>query len=259
MDQGERTGELYDFLYRDSNRIGSYYAQVFGGLLSTFETTRGQNKTTAKTVKGSAYVLSGEGTSSQQTQSGSKQTLNPHDIVAADVLASLMSTQRVNHDVTKAPNGSLVIAHGTLVFIDRSMLELGKTAFGMAMEVERKKPKHQRNAEAIQNADLIEGFLGKIVIPSAFLLRADGGPLVGGTIKDEGMEEPITSYYFKHGTAGLSGVHMVGIKESASLAFTVPGTQLFAAGQQAAQVLSDLLFPKSAVRVTPIALFRKLT
>jgi len=37
----EQTGALYDFLYRDSNRIASYYAQLFGGRLSSFEETFG--------------------------------------------------------------------------------------------------------------------------------------------------------------------------------------------------------------------------
>lgn len=81
---------------------------------------------------------------------------------------------------------------------------------------------------------------------------------MAGTIKESGMEEPISSYYFKHGTAGLADVYLVGIKETPTLSFSLPNTQLMGAGQQAAQALSDLVFPPEAIRVTPIALFREL-
>ncbi len=51
---------------------------------------------------------------------------------------------------------------------------------------------------------------------------------------------------------------MVGVKEVPSASFKLPDSQLFGAGQQMAQALSDMLFPPDAIRITPIALFRKL-
>lgn len=51
---------------------------------------------------------------------------------------------------------------------------------------------------------------------------------------------------------------MIGIKEVPSPSFTLPDTVLLGAAQQAAQGLSDMLFPSLAIKVTPIALFRKL-
>jgi hypothetical protein len=70
---------------------------------------------------------------------------------------------------------------------------------------------------------------------------------------------PEKSDYFKHGTAGLAEVYVIGIKEFPSGAFSLPQTQLIGTGQQAAQVLSNLLFPSEAIRVIPLAFFRKLT
>jgi len=40
------------------------------------------------------------------------------------------------------------------------------------------------------------------------------------------MEEPISTYYFKHGVAGLSGVHAIGIKEVPSSAFVLVQPEL---------------------------------
>jgi hypothetical protein len=70
---------------------------------------------------------------------------------------------------------------------------------------------------------------------------------------------PEKSDYFKHSTAGLAEVYVIDIKEIPSGAFSLPQTQLIGAGQQAAQVLRNLLFPSEAIRVTPLAFFRKLT
>jgi hypothetical protein len=72
------------------------------------------------------------------------------------------------------------------------------------------------------------------------------------------MEEPIPVYYVKHGTAGLSDVYLIGIKEIPTAAVTLGEGHLMAAGQGAAQFLRSVMFPEDAMRVTPIALFRKL-
>jgi hypothetical protein len=72
------------------------------------------------------------------------------------------------------------------------------------------------------------------------------------------MEEPITSYYFRHGTAGLADVYLIGIKETPTKKFITPSNQFIGIAQQGAQMLSDLLFPSDAIRVTPVTLFRKL-
>ncbi|MFN2456405.1 MAG: hypothetical protein ABR577_19595, partial [Pyrinomonadaceae bacterium] len=68
MESEEQTGALYDFLYRDSNRIASYYAQVFGGRLSSVEeidTTRDIIDTTGHATVG---VVGGDLKSSKENQ-----------------------------------------------------------------------------------------------------------------------------------------------------------------------------------------------
>jgi hypothetical protein len=138
------------------------------------------------------------------------------------------------------------------------MIELASAAFETTLESERKKPKHQRTAGVAENLFMLQRFIKAVTFPSAFLLRTDSGHQVAGTIKEEGMEEPISSYYFKHGPAGLAGVYLVGIKEVAAGWFSLPETQLFGAGQFAAKAFSEMVFPPDAIRITPIALFRKL-
>jgi hypothetical protein len=72
------------------------------------------------------------------------------------------------------------------------------------------------------------------------------------------MEEPIASYYFKYGPNGLADIYVIGIKEVPSQPFMLPNTQLFGASQQGADYLCNLLFPPNTIKITPLAMFRKL-
>jgi hypothetical protein len=256
--EGQPVG-LYDFLYRDSNRITSYYAQIFGGQLSSIETSDSERSSLDTGFKGNMHIISGEQRTGSQVETGSKRIVDPHDIITTDVLSSLQEGGRLNSDLAGAPHGSLVIAHGTILFVDKILGEVGSVAVDVSIRQEQSKPHSKQDKAAIAAQRIAQQFLTKVQIPSTFLLRNSDGILVGGTIKEAGMEEPISTYYFKHGTSGLADVHVICIKEIPSTSFALPNTQLVGAGQIFAQALSDLLFPPGAIRVTPIAIFRKLS
>jgi hypothetical protein len=178
--------------------------------------------------------------------------------VRTDILTSLVEGRFVTENINEAAHGTLVLSQGSLVFIERSMLELAAMAMDFAMQSQSQRGQSAQERQNRQLMKFIKEFVSKLVLPSAFALQMLSGEQIVGTIKDSGMEEPIASYYFKHGAAGLAGVYVIGIKEVPSGAFSLPNTQLLGAGQQAARALSTLLFPPDAVRVTPLALFRKL-
>jgi hypothetical protein len=258
VEAGKPAGALYDFLYRDSNRITSYYAQIFGSRLSSIERTDLERSSLDSGFKGSLHVLSADQRSTNQTETSSKQVLDPHDIITTDVLSSLQERGRLNSDLAGAPHGSLVIAHGTLLFVDKILGEAGSVAVGESIRQELSKPHSKQDKAAIASQRLGQQFLNRVQIPSTFLLGTDTGVMVAGTIKEAGMEEPISTYYFKHGNAGLADVFVICIKEVPSPSFVLPNTQLIGVGQAFAQALSELLFPAGSIRVTPIAIFRKL-
>ena len=210
-------------------------------------------------LKGNVAVASGEFKSVGDIQSTTRRSIDPHDVITTDILASLMESRFITQNINEAPHGTLVIAQGTIVFIERSMLELAALSMDMAMQNPAGRGSAPQDRTNRQILKFVKEFLSKLVLPSAFVIRMPSGLQIAGTIKDAGMEEPISSYYFKHGAAGLAEVYIIGIKEIPSEAFSLPQAQLIGAGQQAAQILSNLLFPSEAIRVTPLALFRKLT
>lgn len=264
MDRDEPAGalseplSLYDFLYRDAGRMASYYAQIFSGRLSSLEQTDSERTSEDKGAKLNIQVASGDLKHTRETSHMAKRTIDPHDVVTTDVLAFLQQNSHIEPSVVEAAHGALILTHGTLVFIDRSMAELAVLSFDLMITEEERKPKAKQDLASLHGMRFIRELLPQLSIPSAFVMQGSDGSQVAGTIKEDGMEEPIASYYFKYGAAGLSDVYLIGIKETPSEAFTLPSTQLIGAGQQAAQALTDMLFPPEAIRVTPLALFRKL-
>ena len=145
-----------------------------------------------------------------------------------------------------------------MTFIDRTMIQLATSALGVAADAEKRKPTKQRNQGAIDGFSAIKNFMELVPLPSAFALRTESQVNVVGTLKDLGMEEPISAHYFKHGNAGLSGVYLVGIKEVPTPVTDAQAPSLLSAANQTAEALSGMLFPPDAVRVTPIAMFREI-
>lgn len=258
MEQEEQQVALYDFIYRDSARISSYYAQIFGGRLTTLEETDSARDTVDKSARMNVQVAAGDIKSSKENLAASKRTIDPHDIITTDVLVFLQGTGRLEADIDVAPHGSLMIASGTIVFVDRGVLSLADLVFELEIVAKRKAARTPAEKSEVAQLELVRKFLAKLDLPSGFLLQTQDGVQVAGTIKESGMEEPISTYYFKHGSAGLSDVYLIAIKEAPTYSFTLPNTQLIGAGQIAVQALADMLFPPQAIKVTPVALFRKL-
>jgi hypothetical protein len=262
MEQDEREAlpdALYDFLYRDSSRIASYYAQIFTGLLTTLEETESERDTTDKGAKLNLQLASGDVKSGQENMRSQKRIIDPHDVLTTDVLSSLRSAGKFSEDVLGAPQGALIVAQGTLVLVDRGMLQLAVVALEAEASNKMKTAKTPaQRAEAQVLKQQIIPFLSKIDLPSGFVLQTTEGLDIAGTLKDDGMEEPISTYYFKHGAAGLSSVYLIGIKETATYSFALPSEQIIGAGQVAAEALRNMMFPPGAVMVTPIALFREI-
>jgi hypothetical protein len=258
MEQDDQPAALYDFLYRDSSRIASYYAQIFSGHLTTLEEVESERETKDKGAKLNLQVASGDVKSGAEILRSQKRVIDPHDLRTTDVLSTLQSEGRFNDDVLAAPHGSLIVANGTLVFVDRSMLELAVVVLEAEAERQRKAAKTPVERAQAQNLKQVLPFLSKVILPSGFLLRTADGTNIAGTLKESGMEEPISTYYFKHGTAGLSSAYMIGIKEMPATSFTLPAEQMIGAGQAAAEALRNMMFPPGAIMVTPIALFREI-
>lgn len=255
----EQAVALYDFLYRDSNRIVSYYAQIFGGRITSQEETNLRRQSKDTSIKGDLKIVSTDAKSSRENQVISKQIVDPHDVLTSDVLTHLVRNRDINKDIENAPHGALVLVQGTVGFLEHSMTEMAiVTIKSIVLPQMKRAAKNAEGKAGVEATELAVKLLEKVRVPSAFTFKTTSGIQVVGTIKDEGMEEPIVTYYFKHGTGGLAEVYLIGIKETSTSAEVLPHTDFIGMGLSAAQGLTDFLFPPDSIRVTPIALFRAL-
>lgn len=259
-EEPEVSAPLVDYLYRDANRLASYSAQLFGSVTQSIEQSQTMRHLSDRRAQlGPAAIGVVEGKSSEEVTEGQKTTAWPHDVVTSDLLTQLRLEGRVTRDVSSAPHGSLVLASGTVVFLDRNLIRTAALVTNdianqsAAFDVGEVSPE----GEATVSFSLSQLF-SNFDFPSAFLLQSEEGLTVCGTLKEAGMEEPISTYYFKHGNAGLSNVHLLGVKEVANSSLTLGESTLLGITQGLAQSLSALLMPPDAIRVTPIALFREL-
>lgn len=248
---------LYDFIYRDSNRLNSYYAQIFSGRLVSLEKIDINTESKEKGGGISAYIAKGDMKNSQQTQSSSKEFIDPHDLAITDILTKLLGEGLTSRDIQNTSHGSLALTKGTVMFIDKYILEVTGTVADALIQAEKAKGK-QGNRTTIQLYENVKLLIPKLILPSCFLFQAENGVQLVGTIKDNGLEEPISSYYFKHGINGIPDIYCLGIKESSIPILGLSNTPLLSATQQLLQIMNSLLFPATAIRVTPIAMFRKL-
>lgn len=205
---------LYDFIYRDANRLNSYYAQLFSGRLISREQLDTNIETQERGGGVTAYIAKGDVKNSKQTQSSAKELIDPHDLATTDTLAQLLTSGLVSKDVENAAQGTFILAEGTVTFIDKYLLELADAGLEAVIEQEKAKGREQ-NKTIIKQYEATRKVLPKLVLPSAFLLMAKNGLQLVGTIKDIGLEEPISSYYFKHGINGIADIYCLGIKEGA--------------------------------------------
>lgn len=187
---------LYDFLYRDSNRLASYSAQIWGGVTQSIEKTGSSRRADDKrTQVGNAVVVVHEEKLSKETGEVNRETSLPHDVVSSDILSHLLQSGRVVRDVATAPHGSLVLAQGTRVFLDRDLIRTAALITSDAADRDDGKFDVGEGAEAGQitvNFSLQQLFKN-FDFPSAFLLQQSPEVQVCGTLKDQGMEEPIST------------------------------------------------------------------
>lgn len=245
---------LYDFLYKDAERMASYYAQLFQGRLLSTERTTTDKSVTERSGKFNAGVVAGDAKASDEVQNAVREVMDPHDRAVNDVLAYFRENGYLYEDVEAAPPGSVILAKGTLNLADGTVLRMVVSNIG-AIPPSMLGATDENSAALLQ---FIGPMLASLEFPSAFLLQTDT-TTISGTLKPSGLQEPIPSYYYKQGNKGLADVYLIGIKEHIVDASLENRSDLFGVTQLFAQALSNMVLPQDGFRVIPLAMFRVLS
>lgn len=253
---GGLPAELVDFLYRDTNRLNSFYAQLFRGRLSLFESgTISKSHSNAK-VAGSIGVAAGSMDTTKASENSYKESFDPHDFALVEAMVGLSDAGLIALDPVLANNGELILVKGSVMFIDRHVLRFGKIGMQALVAAEKSKPRKQQDTASIYAVEELSKLIDHIELPSLFILTTDTESY-GGSIKEPGLEEPITSYYYRYGGRALPDIWLLGVKEQPVTSNALSGG-LFGQLGDSLDAMQSLGLPPEAQRVTPIALFRKL-
>ncbi|MBV9762599.1 MAG: hypothetical protein JO340_18710 [Acidobacteriaceae bacterium] len=237
---------VYDFLYRDQSRLDSYYAQIFGGRRLSLEKTSATKKQHQWNAKLNTGLLSVERQAPTEISEGLKEVIDPQDTATIDVLQWLAENEYIANSVADAKQGQFIRLHGNLLLVDRRLM----VAAAKAITVQSGGNKSTR--EMKMGAELFAQY----PMPSMFTLNSADETLYAGTLTDAGIESVMSSHTWKFGPDTMDDVHVIAILESTkSLEDTKTST--LAPVLNLARTL-HAWFPPSAVRVTPIVMYRRL-
>lgn len=254
----EQAVSLYDFLYKDLSKISSYYAQVFSGHLTKIEKTSSSDESLEKNTGGDVKVLKYEQTHKENISEQTKNVFDPHDLTTTDVLTFLMENGFVRKNPSHAGNGELVLIEGSLLLMDKMILELSVSGIESMLAFAGQGQKSQDIKNLKSFTTVMKNFIQKMPIDATYLLKSDG-LYFSGTIKEQYMDDPVSSYYLKYGSKGITDVFLIGIKNFSDETFEVEENSLFGYGQKNIDAIQNLIIPQNAISITPIAIFRKVT
>lgn len=254
----KQPSELYDFAYRDSERIASYYAQIWNGRLLSVEQTSSEVERSEETLKGTVQVASTESKIVSDQQFQQKGTIDMHDAATVDLLLRL-AAQRAE----KKEFGSIHVLSGTCFFIDRNILKYAGPAIDASMRsplaIKPSSPKQAKEQKAArESAETIKQMLSILDMPSGFVLQVSEDRSVCGPIKDLGLDQPISSLLLRAGSYGIRNTYVVGMTEEFATGPTSISPMADAQSQFAETMLS-LLFPLNAIRMIPLAIYRNIS
>lgn len=240
---------LYNFLYKNSAILSSFYAQMFGGLRlkdTNIDTISTQEENKLSGGYSSTYKTSSTVSTEQQSKN---QEIDPQEIVMIDTLSILSKNAKSIED---AKNGEIVKIPATIFLLDKALFDLMLPNIADFMILDAPKNQHK---QIRQTANLIKKLFSSIRFdPLVFIHSAQD--ITVGTIKENFLQESIASFHIKHGSKGLDDVYVIGIKEESLGTLYMEDTQKSAA--DFTDVVKEMIIPHGSYTITPIAIYREI-
>ncbi|HWL81942.1 MAG TPA: hypothetical protein VNR89_13410 [Roseomonas sp.] len=269
---------IYDILYADTKKIGTYLAQVDpNGVLTGIKSTASGTTTLSINGKASAAVVSGALTGTDASTEGNERSYDPSWILPITLMNRLDELGFIQRGLGGASIGSLVLMKGYVRLIDVAMMKdmwplIGKVIRAQAAQSQQTGNRSQRRqAKATPQ---INDALGNIEhgaellkhLPHAFEMHmATDTGLAWSTLNPASLLVSAADIALKHGVALPGEWHMLGLldahpglipadawDEFPRSDLTGPMTELFT-------ILQGLMGrPPAYHGVTPLILFREI-
>jgi len=230
---------VYDFLYHDSRRIGSFLAQFDeAGHLQRVT----QSESTAKGTRRSWSLAAGGGVADLAqgnlsvergpAEAGAESLERVYDPLWSNALTLLdyLETQEmINRDISKARIGQFVLAQGNLSILDltliKSMWSLpsikaqiaqgarGAGSPGGNRAERRRASKHPSSDESLTNAQLLTEIMS--IMPHAVQAFLTGeGNQIWCSLREDSLVVSSSDLFLKHGASVPGSWHALGILDA---------------------------------------------
>ena len=256
MEQERERQSLYDYYYIDDERIFSFYAQVYGGLLEKIEREQKHQDTSQLEPKGTIGIASFSGLFKNLSEYAMKEILAPGDVLIEDILSALTHSLKAPEE---AQANEFILAEGTISILPKDFLPTIFEQLRSLMSAFDSKDLQMSKHEKKKLEKLMKGvveILRNMPWDTLVYMRTKEGNLIVGNIKEKFIRENITSLMLKHRGGGIPRCYLVGIKEGVEPS-PLP-KDLGEVVREYMQSFSHLLKLSESIRVTPIVIFRKV-
>jgi hypothetical protein len=216
QDESQENDSVFDFLYQDVRRVGSYLAQLMPGghvqgVKQTLATEESGGTGAKITAAASAVLAKASGEFLANTGNVNRdileRTFDPIWRNAIELLDVLEQRHLISRNVAKSTIGGFVVVSGTLGILDRSFLQLiwsvpelrTMLENGIASGIDPMQAKSQRDKLKLSKA-LVKTL---IALPESLQARLsdDSGNLVYSSIQESGLVSTTTELFLSHGIA----------------------------------------------------------
>lgn len=211
--EGRKSNSVYDFLYQDVRRVGSFLAQFEEhGVRQSIKSTEGTGR--AQTVKGGATGTLGlpavmgasaivDVATTDDTKDIAEHTFDPLWSNSRRLLDYLSEHELIEKDLWEAKLGRFVLVSGTLSIIDTNILttifEDEDLQRAFCEQVCRENGHEEGSPEAIETRRNIN-LVGRMPKAINLFIYRDGGN-AWATLSNESLVTPAHDIAFKHGAA----------------------------------------------------------
>ena len=258
MGQEEERRSLYDYFYIDNERIASFYAQIYGGLLKEISKQTKSGEAAQIEPKGTIGVASLKGSFEESIEEGKVETLIPGDVIIEDVLSALLEFSKLR-DIDDASENEFFLVEGSVTILPKELIPTIFEQFVNLLSIISHKDLQMRKEEKRKFEKLAKE-MTKILksLPWDTLLYLNTGDnlLLVGNLKESFIRENITSLLLKHLGQGMPSCYLLGVKEGiAPSSLPVELQEIVTAHVRG---LTEYLIPQDAIWVTPVTVFRKV-
>lgn len=258
MGQERERQSLYDYYYIDNERIASFYAQIYGGLLKEVSIGSTSQEATEVEPKGTAGIFSIRGSHKEFAEESRIETLIPGDVIVEDVVSALLELSKLR-EFENAKENEFFLVEGAMSILPKELIPMiAEQIVNLLSVMEHKElqmsKSEKRKFERIAR-ESIKAFKS-LPWDTLVYVKTTANTVLVGNLKESFIREKVTSLLLKHQGESIPSCYVLGIKES-SITSSLP-SELANLMSSYVGTLKELLIRENADWITPVAIFRKI-